>query len=128
MRPTLTEFLGSVLDAPISRLRNYAIGVAVCAAAAIGAVYYVLAAAVLALEPQVGAVYARLIVAAAFAIIALCAIAIPRLMRTESITHRAQAEAKAMPKNDRLAMIIEALLLGFSASAGRKAAKTANKS
>jgi len=128
MRPTLTEFLGSVLDAPISRLRNYAIGIAVCTAGTIGAAYYVLAAAVLALEPQVGAVYARLIVAAAFAIIALCALAIPRLARAESLTKRAQAETKAMPKNDRLAMIIEAVLLGFSASAARKTAKTANKS
>lgn len=127
MRPTLTEFLASVLDAPISRLRNQAIGVAICAAGAIGALYYTLAAAVLALEPQVGGVYARLIVAVAFAVIALCAIAIPRWFRAESMTRRAQAEAKAMPKNDRMAMIIEAVLLGFNASATRKAAKTAHK-
>ena len=39
------------------------------------------------------------------------------------MTQRAQAEAKAMPKNDRMAMIIEAVLLGFNASANRKAAK-----
>jgi len=86
MRPTLTEFLGSVLDAPITKLRNYAIGVAVCAAGAIGAVYYALAAAVLALETPVGPVYARLIVAVAFAVIAFCAIMVPRLSRSESIT------------------------------------------
>ena len=120
MRPTLTEFLGSVLEAPISRLRNYAIGVAVCAAGAIGAVYYALAAAVLALEAPVGPVFARLIVAVAFAIIAVCAILIPRLSRSESITRRAQAEAKAMPKNDRMAMILEAAMMGFNASTARK--------
>ena len=127
MRPTLIDFVGSVLDAPISRLRNWAIGVAICAAGAIGTVYYALAAAVLALEPQVGSVYARLIVAAAFAVIALLAITIPRLMatRSESIAESAHTKAKAMPKNERLAMIIEAVLLGFSASTSRK---TANKS
>jgi hypothetical protein len=122
MRPTLTEFLGSVLDAPISRLRNWVIGLAICAAGAIGAVYYALAAAMLALEPEVGAIYARLIVAGAFVVIALCAILIPRFSRIDSMSRRAQAEAKAMPKNDRLAMIIEAVLLGFSASTTRKAA------
>ena len=120
MRPTLIEFLGSVLEAPISRLRNYAIGVAVCSAGAIGAVYYALAAAVLALEAPVGPVFARLIVAVAFAIIAVCAILIPRLSRSESITRRAQAEAKAMPKNDRMAMILEAAMMGFNASTARK--------
>lgn len=124
MRRSLIDFVGSALDAPISRLRNWAIGVAICAAGAIGAVYYALAAAALALEPLVGAVYARLIVAAAFAVIALLAIAIPRLMasRSESMAERAHAQAKAMPKNERLAMIIEAVLLGFNASASRKSA------
>jgi hypothetical protein len=124
MRPTLIDFLASVLDAPISRLRNWAIGVAFCVAGAIGAVYYALAAAVLALEPQVGAVYARLIVAAAFAVIALLAILLPRMiaLRSESVAERAHAQAKAMPKNERLAMIIEAVLLGFNASASRKTA------
>jgi hypothetical protein len=122
MRPTLTEFLGSALDAPISRLRRQAIAVAVCTAGGIGAVYYASAAALLALEPQVGGIYARLIVAAGFALIALCAIVIPRLFRSESMTERAHAQAKAMPKNERMAMIIEAVLLGFNASSTRKPA------
>jgi len=124
MRRTLTDFMGSVLDAPISRLRNWAIGVAICAAAAIGAIYYAAAAALLALEPRVGGVYAHLILAAVFVVIALLAIAIPRLIasRSESIAERAHAEAKAMPKNDRLAMIIEALVVGFNASTSRKTA------
>jgi cytochrome c biogenesis protein CcdA len=122
MRKTLTDYLGSVLDAPISRLRRQVISIAVCVAAAIGAIFYAASAATLALEAQVGAVYGRLIIAGAFALIALAAIAIPRWSRAESITERAQAEAKAMPKNDRLAMILEAVLLGFSASTARKPA------
>jgi hypothetical protein len=124
MRPTLTDFLASVLDAPISRLRRQAISVAVCTAGGIGAAYYGAAAALLALEPQAGAVYARLIIAAAFVVIALLAIAIPRMLasRSESVTDRAHARAKAMPKNERMAMIIEAILLGFNASNTRKAA------
>ena len=124
MRRTLTDYLGSVLDAPISRLRRQAISIAICVAAAIGAIFYAAAAATLALEAQFGAVYGRLIIAGAFALLAIGAIVVPRLLsRPESITHRAQTEAKAMPKNDRMAMIIEAVLMGFNASANRKTAK-----
>ena len=123
MRPTLIDFLSSALDAPIARLRRHAISMVVCAVGAVGAAYFASSAALLALEPQVGPVYARLILAGVFAAIALCAIAIPRLgTRPESIVERAQANAKAMPKNDRMAMIIEAILLGFNASNTRKAA------
>ena len=63
MRRTLTDYLGSVLDAPISRLRRQAISIAICVAGAIGAIFYAASAATLALEPQVGAVYGRLIIA-----------------------------------------------------------------
>jgi hypothetical protein len=124
MRRTLTDFLGSVLDAPISRLRNWAIGVAICAAGVIGAIYYSAAAALLVLEPRMGAIYAHLILAAAFAVLALLAIIIPRMIasRSDTMAERAHAQAKAMPKNERLAMIIEALLLGFNASTSRKTA------
>jgi hypothetical protein len=127
MRRTLTDYLGSVLDAPISKLRRQTISIAICVAGAIGAIFYAAAAATLALEAQFGAVYGRLIIAGAFALLAIGAIVVPRLLsRPETITHRAQAEARAMPKNDRIAMIIEAVLMGFNASANRKAAK-ANK-
>jgi hypothetical protein len=124
-RQTLTDFMGSVLDAPMSRLRNWAIGLAICMAAVIGAIYFLAAAAFLALEPKVGAIPAHLILAAAFIVLAGLAIAIPRMIaaHSEGIAERAQAQAKAMPKNERLAMIIEALVLGFSASATRKTAK-----
>ena len=50
MRRTLTDYLGSVLDAPISRLRRQAISIAICVAGAIGAIFYAAAAATLALE------------------------------------------------------------------------------
>jgi hypothetical protein len=120
MRRTLTDYLGSVLDAPISRLRTQAISIALCVAGAIGAIYYAASAAMLALEMQVGPVYARLIVAGAFALLAIGAILVPRLSRPETIT---RTEARAMPKNERLAMILEAALMGFNASAGKKTAK-----
>jgi cytochrome c biogenesis protein CcdA len=124
MRSTLTDYLGSVLDAPISRLRRQTISIALCVAAAIGAIFYAAAAATLALEAQVGPVYAHLITAGAFILLAIGAILVPRLLsRSEAITHRAQAEAKAMPRNDRMAMIIEAVLMGFNAAAGKKTAK-----
>ena len=70
MRLTLTEYVGSVLDAPIAKLRRQAIAIAVCAACAIGAIYYVASAAAIALASQVGAAYAHLIVAGAFVLLA----------------------------------------------------------
>lgn len=120
MRLTLTDYVGSVLDAPISKLRRYAIAIAICAACAIGAIYYGASAAAIALEPQVGAAYAHLIVAGAFLLLAAIAIVAPRFARNESMIARAQAESKGMSRDMQLAMILEAMLLGFSASSGKR--------
>ncbi len=94
MRSTLTDYLGSVLDAPISRLRRQAIAIAVCVAAAIGAIFYAAAAATLALEAQVGSVYAHLIIAGAFVLLGIGAISVPAPAVAARDHHRSARKPK----------------------------------
>ena len=118
----LNRFIGSTLDGPISTVRRHAIGIAIAAAAAIGALFYCAEAAVVALEPQIGAALARLAVGGGLAVIALAALAIPRMARNESVVERAQAETEGMTREQKFALVIEALLAGFSLSSRRSPA------
>jgi hypothetical protein len=54
-----------------------------------------------------------------FAVIALAALAIPRMVRNEGVVERAQAETEAMTREQKFALVIEALLAGFSMSSRR---------
>jgi hypothetical protein len=116
----LSEYIGSSLDGPISAARRLTIATVVIAASAVGAIFYLLAAAALALEPVVGAIYARLIVAGIFVLLGIAAAFAPRLFRQESVIARAQAEADSLTREQKIAMIIEAALLGFSMSSSSR--------
>ena len=120
---SLPDYIGSSLDGPISAVRRQAITIAVAAASVVGAVFYILSAALLVLEPIVGDVYARLLVAAAFAIIAGCAVLLPRLFHTPSVVERARMEAGSLTRDQKIAMIIEAVMMGFSLSSRSKSAE-----
>jgi hypothetical protein len=115
----LPEHIGASFDGPISTLRRQTIAIVIAIASAIGAIFYGLSATALALEPQVGTIYARLIIAGAFVVLGAVAVLIPRLFRRRGIAERAKAEAAAMTREQKVAMIIEALLLGFSLSSRR---------
>lgn len=120
---SLPDYIGSSLDGPISAVRRQAIALAIAAASAVGAVFYVLSAALLALEPLVGAIYARLLVAAAFVIVAGGAVLIPRLFHTPSVVERARTEADSLTRDQKIALIIEAVMMGFSLSSRKKSAQ-----
>lgn len=120
---SLPDYIGSSLDGPISAVRRQTIAIAVAAASAVGAVFYFLSAALLALEPLVGGIYARLLIAAAFIIIAAAAILLPRLFHTPSVVERARTEADSLTKDQKIAMIIEAVMMGFSLSSRGKSAQ-----
>lgn len=112
----LPDYIGASLDGPISAVRRQTIAIVIAAASAVGAIFYVLSAATLALEPMVGLVYARLIIAGAFILLGLIAWFSPRFFRTQGVAERAQAEADAMTREQKIAMIIEAVMLGFNLS------------
>jgi hypothetical protein len=115
----LPEYIGASFDGPISAVRRQTIAIVIAVASAIGAIFYGLSAATLALEPQMGTIYARLIIAGAFVVLGAVAVLIPRLFRRQGIAERAKAEADAMTREQKVAMIIEALLLGFFMSSRR---------
>jgi hypothetical protein len=116
----LNQFIDSTLNGPISTVRRQAIGIAVAVAAAIGALFYFMAAANVALEPIVGPVASRAIIGGSFLFIAILGIAMPRMFRSQSMVERAQAETKDMTRDEKFALIVEALLAGFSLSSSRR--------
>jgi hypothetical protein len=120
---SLSDYIGSSLDGPISAVRRQTIAIAVAAASAIGAVFFGLSAALLALEPLVGAVYARLLIAALFVAIGVGALFLPRLFHTPSVVERARADADSLTRDQKIAMVIEAVMMGFALSSRGKSAQ-----
>lgn len=119
----LDRFIDSTIEAPVAAVRRIAISVAICAAALIGALYYVAAASVLYLEATMSPAAARLIVAAAFLVIAVIAVAMPKMARKQGMVERAQTQAQSLSRDEKIALIIEAIVAGFSLSSRRSAGK-----
>ncbi len=102
------------------KLRRNAILYSLCAFCAVGAVVFAASASVLALEPHVGVVYARLILAGVFAFVVLAIVfalwfssqpvAAPQMPLHAQASQTAQRTAQFA----QLAMIVEAVLLGYS--------------
>jgi hypothetical protein len=118
----LQDTVALYLRGTVSRIRRDAIAYAICAVCAVAVLILSTWASVLALLPVVGAIYAPLIVAGAYALIALLTIvwlqransrgaAVPLLSAVDA-THRQTQFAQ-------IAMIIEAVLLGYSMSRRR---------
>jgi hypothetical protein len=120
----LNQFIDSALTGPISTVRRQAIGIVIAAAAGIGALYYFLAAANLALEPIVGPVYSRAIIGASFVVVAIVALSLPRQFRSRSIVEQAQADTKDMTRDQKFALIVEAVIAGFSLTSPSRSTKT----
>jgi hypothetical protein len=104
-----------------AKLRRNAIAYAVCAVSSLAIVLLVTSAGVLALEPRVGAVYARLIPAGVFAlVIASIVVWLYRARAARpNMTSMMNAHAE-IPRRQaqfaQIAMIVEAVLLGYSLS------------
>jgi hypothetical protein len=107
-----------------ARLRRGAIAYGICAVCALAAIIMATSASILALEPLVGVVYARLIVAGVFVLIALITLLALRLARPRPVAAAAAATplgARAEPSQRsaqfaQIAMIVEAVMLGYSLS------------
>jgi hypothetical protein len=115
----LNRFIGTTLDGPISSVRRQAIGITICAAACVGAIFYFAQAAVIALDPLIGPVLAYLAVGGGFLIVAALGLAVPRMFNKDSVVERAQAQTETMSREQKFALIVEALLAGFSMSSKR---------
>lgn len=120
----LSEWVGTSLDAPVAAIRRHAISLSVVVAAVIGAIYYTASAATIALEASFGPVSARLLIAAALLAIAIAAFYAPRLFRAAAAEETTPPEPNAMTRDQKIAMVIEALLLGFSVGSRKPAGHT----
>jgi hypothetical protein len=86
------------------------------------AIYHFTFAGMLALENQYGLLYARLIVAAVYSVAVLILTIVFWAMRTKPLIETTQvAAAITAPRNTQIAMLIEAVVLGYTL--GRKSAK-----
>jgi uncharacterized protein involved in response to NO len=119
----LSRYIDRTLDAPISIVRRMVLSIVICAAAAIGALFYLASAAVIALETLLSPAWARLIIGGVLLLISIVAILVPRQLHKESVVERAQEEAQSMTREQKIALIIEALMAGFSLSSRRSPRK-----
>lgn len=110
------------LHGALAKLQRDSILWAACAFCAVAAIVMATSASILALEPLVGSVYARLIVAGVFALIVVVIVLSVRLARPPQHARPAvtvDAHIEAAPRNvqfAQIAMIIEAVMLGYSLS------------
>jgi uncharacterized protein involved in response to NO len=104
-------------------VRRLVLSIVICAAAAIGALFYLASAAVIALETLLSPAWARLIIGGVLLLISIVAILVPRHLHKESVVERAQEEAQSMTREQKIALIIEALMAGFSLSSRRSPRK-----
>jgi hypothetical protein len=112
------------LNGAATKLRRNAILYTLCAFCAVAAIVFAASASVLALEPHVGMVYARLILAAVFAVVVVAIVLALRLSGRPAAAPGAQpvqmplhAQAQTAQRSAQfaqLAMIVEAVLLGYS--------------
>ena len=128
----ISALVGNVLDGPVTALRRQVLSLAVAVAAAIGAVFYGASAVMLALEMALGPLLARAAIALILVLIAIAAYFTPRLLnRTKPHepppVEDFETEMATMTRDQRIAMVFEALLLGFSMGS-RKAAASPDSS
>lgn len=123
----LSDIVTEGLDRPVAAIRRHAISLAVAVAAAIGALVYAASALFMLIEAALGPIGARIAVAAVLLVIAVAGYFAPRLLR--AVPQREQpappSDVEGLTRDQRIAMIFEALLLGFSMGS-RKPAETAD--
>ena len=120
----LQDTVKHALGGFVQKLERSAIAYAICALCGLAILILATGASVMALIPLVGAVYAQLIVAGVFVvIIAATIIWLQRSARepTRSVPVGAAAEAasRSQAQFAQIAMIVEAVLLGYSMSRRR---------
>jgi drug/metabolite transporter superfamily protein YnfA len=113
----LNDIIGPMVHGAVAKLRRDALVYGTCAVCAVAAVVLASSASIIALEPHVGAVYARLIVGGVFVLVALMMVVAVRLSQPRPRAPIAAASsAPRNPQFAQIAMIVEAVMLGYSLS------------
>lgn len=129
---SLSDLVGKALDGPVTAVRRQVISIVIAIAAGLGALFYGASAAMLALEVLLGPILARVIIAVILLVIAVVGYFAPRLIGrstapspvdTAADADAAAAEMTGLTRDQRIAMVFEALLLGFSLGSRKPAEK-----
>lgn len=112
----LNDITSVTFNQLFGRLLRRAFSVALLAAFAVIALYYANGAGTLALTSEFGALYAYLIMAAIYAVAALIGLTVFLATRAKPVVTDRPQGALASPKNMQIAMLIEAVMLGYSLS------------
>jgi hypothetical protein len=112
----ISDLVTDSLERPVATIRRYALSLAIAAIAAIAAIIYAASALLLALEMALGPIGARLAVAAALLAIAVAGYFAPRFLRSSASQYSPakDPDLAALSRDQRIAMVLEALMLGFS--------------
>jgi lysylphosphatidylglycerol synthetase-like protein (DUF2156 family) len=116
----LYNIAAAVTDHLVGRLLRRALFALLCAGFAIVALYHFTVAGTLALEFYYGSVNAQLIVGAIYTVCALIALTIMWTMGRKAATPR--EPALAAPREMQVAMLVEAVMLGYSMGKKRERA------
>lgn len=112
----LNELASATLNQMFGRLLRRALGAALLAAFAVAAICYANGAGTLALTESYGALNAYMIMAAIYAVFALIVFTVLWAYRARPVIADKPEGALASPRNMQIAMLIEAVALGYSLS------------
>lgn len=111
----LDHIAGAAFEHLFGRLLRRALLLCVLALLALIAIYHFTVAGTLALEAQYGMLYARLIIAGIYAALAFIAVIVWWATRAKAA--KAGTPALAAPREMQIAMLVEAVMLGYSLAA-----------
>ena len=111
---SLTNIAAAATEQLVGRYLRLLSVVSLMALFALIALYHFTVAGMLALEIEVGALYARLIVAGIYTLLTLAGAAILWAMRRKNAMFSPKSEPK--PRHIQLAMLIEAVMLDYEVS------------
>jgi hypothetical protein len=125
---TFSDLVTEGLNRPVTTIRRYAISLAVAMVAGVSALIYAASALLLALEAALGPIGARLTVAVVLLAVAVAAYFAPRLLRASAAKRQiaADSDLEGLSRDQRIAMVVEALMLGFSMGSRKPAESTDN--
>jgi O-antigen ligase len=127
MPMALSDLVTEGLDRPVAAIRRYAISLAVAIVAVVGAVIYAASALLLALEAVLGPIGARAALAGILLAVAIAGYFAPRMLPSPTMRKQkaVDTELEGLSRDQRIAMVFEALMLGFSMGS-RKPAENAD--
>ena len=132
---SISDLVGNALDGPVTAIRRQVISIVIAIGAGLGALFYGASAAMLAFEVLLGPILARVIIAVILLAIAVAGYFAPRLIGrstaaptspvdpVDDTAEAAAAETTGLTRDQRIAMVFEALLLGFSMGSRKPAEK-----